>query len=144
MYMNIPLSLKFCLGKYLPIGYEPIIKNIKFIKAKQRTISVEVGTNITTVAGNSILLICPVGKYGKVDIIWEKEGLFFQGTRYYTNGTVFISSLKVKDSGSYTCFSDDARKWKFGSLHISVLSMLYCIFLAYFVRPFTVYWHFIF
>lgn len=109
------------VGKYLPIGYEPIIKNIKFIKAKKRTISVEVGTNITTVAGNSILLICPVGKYGKVDIIWEKEGLFFQGTRYYTNGTVFISSLKVKDSGSYTCFSDDARKWKFGSLHISVL-----------------------
>ena len=59
----------------------------------------DVGTNVTTVTGNGLLLRCNASGIPAPRIDWRKDGLL----RKSGSADYIIPSLAMEDSGLYTC-----------------------------------------
>ncbi|KAH7636186.1 mdscam3 [Dermatophagoides farinae] len=72
--------------------------------------------NMTSVAGESISITCPVGGYPIDSIVWERDSVrlpYNHRQKVFTNGTLTVNELeRVTDEGIYTCIArnkDDIR-----------------------------------
>ncbi|KAI2811059.1 hypothetical protein BLOT_002229 [Blomia tropicalis] len=85
-------------------------------------------SNMTSVAGESIFISCPVGGYPIDVIIWERDGVrlpYNHRQKVFPNGTLTVNELeRVTDEGLYTCIArtqDDPRSSAKTSFSLKVL-----------------------
>ncbi|XP_022248096.1 Down syndrome cell adhesion molecule-like protein Dscam2, partial [Limulus polyphemus] len=82
--------------------------------------------NLSVVAGNMMMLQCPVGGYPIDLIVWEREGVrlpYNHRQKVYLNGTLVVRDImRATDEGRYTCqASDKEGNTAQNSLVVSVL-----------------------
>ena len=123
------ISIILFSGEYIPLQYQPEIKNITLLKIPSKTYRVNIGTNLNIPKTSNIMLICPINIHDFIHVKWEKDNEIFRGTRYHNDGTVLVTDLNINHTGRYICYNDDYTKYEFGSIHINVL----CKFNWYFV-----------
>ena len=96
------------------------------MNATKETIKVNIGTNITIRTSNNLQMLCPVGVFGEVDVIWYKDDKILMVPQH--GSSIQFNNLAVEDSGSYVCFSNDPAKFKFGSVEVNVVGIYLTFF----------------
>lgn len=79
--------------------------------------SVDAGTNVTTVTGNSLSIRCNATGFPVPQITWSKDG-----TSLSAKGPVYVlSTLKPSDSGRYQCIATNVDGVDTQDIRIHVL-----------------------
>merc|ERR1739848_927415 len=100
-------------GAKTPTRYKAAIRNRRLLTLLNRPYRVAIGTNMTSRAGNTLLLECPITKNDEVKIFWLKDGERVdnigpgQRHRHRTGQSLLLQKVTRKENGKYTCISDD-------------------------------------
>nr|XP_047139579.1 hemicentin-1 [Hydra vulgaris] len=106
------------VGEFTPHNIKPTARNVFKLNTTKETVLVDIGTNVTIRTYNNLKMLCPVDKFGKVDVVWYKNDKQLE----LYESTIQLNNLVVEDSGSYFCFTNDPAKLKFGSVEVNVLA----------------------
>ena len=111
------------IGKFTPPNYIPRMNTTRFYKLPGNVGVATIGSGVIVRETSSLLLKCPINKFGPVYIIWKQDSGSFERTGRLKDGGVLMKNLKVSDSGTYVCYSSDIAKVLFGSIQLRVLGM---------------------
>lgn len=80
------------------------------VAANKTRIRVSVGTNVTTLGGKSLTLLCPSKGEPKPKIRWYKDAIELTPNDEMTiglKGDLHLEEVKVEDAGRYTCVAEN-------------------------------------
>ena len=87
-----------------------------------QSLSVEAGSNVTTMKGNQLSLSCNASGFPPPKLKWFKDGeLFKVGARTHN-----ISNLRVTDGGLYTCIAENLAGEARSVTNLTVIGMYCC------------------
>ncbi|KAM4707871.1 ADAMTS-like protein 1 isoform 2-T2 [Discoglossus pictus] len=111
-----PCSLASCTRSRSGQKQNPQITGMRkmYIQVrKQKKLQFVVGGYAYLLAKTSLVLRCPVRRFRKPQIIWEKDGKHFISSEHVTvapNGYIKIHQLRPADSGIYTCMAGPSQE----------------------------------
>lgn len=112
------------LGEKTPTQYSPPTATVRVLRLLRRPYSVNIGTNVTIRAENTMFLNCPVAQNRKLKYFWMKGEKPFYRSNEDVNRKLVLRGIKNTDSGQYICVSNDPARVKFGTVSIDVIGKM--------------------
>ena len=73
-------------------------------------VKINVGTNVTTLGGRSVILLCPVKGEPKPRVLWYKDAIELEASDEVTfgaKGELILENVSIEDAGRYTCVAEN-------------------------------------
>ena len=80
------------------------------VTATKSKVKLNVGTNVTTLGGKSVVLLCPVKGEPKPRIFWYKDAIELEASDEVTfgaKGELILGNVSIEDAGRYTCVAEN-------------------------------------
>ena len=80
------------------------------VNLNKTKVKVNVGTNLTTLGGKSLTLLCPTTGEPKPRVFWYKDAIEIEASDEVTfgaNGELILEDVRVEDAGRYTCMAEN-------------------------------------
>lgn len=80
------------------------------ISANETKVELNVGTNVTTLGGRSLTLLCPTRGEPRPKTFWYKDNVELEPSDDVTfgkNGELILEDVKFEDAGRYTCVAEN-------------------------------------
>jgi len=80
------------------------------VTATKTKVKLHVGTNVTTLGGKSVVLLCPVKGEPKPRIFWYKDAIELEASDEVTfgaKGELILGNVSIEDAGRYTCVAEN-------------------------------------
>ena len=80
------------------------------VNATKTSVKLTIGTNVTTLGGKSVTLLCPTKGMPKPRIFWYKDAIELEATDEITfgvNGELILEDVSIEDAGRYTCVAEN-------------------------------------
>ena len=80
------------------------------VNATRTNVKLTIGTNVTTLGGKSVTLLCPTKGVPKPRIFWYKDAIELEANDEITfgpNGELILEDVRIEDAGRYTCVAEN-------------------------------------
>ena len=78
------------------------------VNVSRTKVELSIGTNVTTLSGKSVKLLCPVTGEPKPRVFWYKDAIELEPSDKVAlgvNGELVLEDVGIEDAGRYTCMA---------------------------------------